>query len=133
MVSPTKQYRGNTFGFPLPGRLPPPIKDRRAAWQKILIHHHLVRYHHAKARASGCLANPGTTFYIERGRPFVSMSDYRDRHRSPEARIAVKLSRELTRLADDFPRFRLALNRLQHHVLVQVRSPRSKAYLLAPD
>lgn len=64
----------------------------------------------------------GSSFYIERGRPFVGMNEYRDRRRDPEARRAVKLSRELARLAADFPRFRLALNSLGHHVLTQVRS-----------
>jgi lambda repressor-like predicted transcriptional regulator len=68
----------------------------------------------------------GTGFYIARGRPFVTMKQYRERRRDPEAQIAVDLSRELTRLAGDFPRFRLALNQLQHHVLVQVRSPKWK-------
>lgn len=65
----------------------------------------------------------GSSFYIERGRPFLSTSDYRERRRDPEARQAVKLARELAKLAADFPRFRLAVNRLGHHVLTQVRSP----------
>jgi hypothetical protein len=55
------------------------------------------------------------------------MSEYRERRRAPEARVAVKLSRELGKLAADFPRFRLALNQLKHHVLIQVRSPTWKA------
>jgi hypothetical protein len=77
-----------------------------------------------RARSSGCT---GTSFYIARGLPFVTMREYRDRRRDPDARRAVQLSRELTKLANDFPRFRLALNRLQHHVLTQVRSPNWKA------
>src|SRR5262245_13914617 len=71
-------------------------------------------------RAAG---STGTGFYIARGLPFVTMRQYRERRRDPDAQHAVELSRELTRLADTFPRFRLALNQLQHHVLVQVRSP----------
>jgi hypothetical protein len=71
-------------------------------------------------RAAG---SAGTSFYIARGLPFVTMKQYRERRRDPDSQVAVELSRELTRLADSFPRFRLALNRLQHHVLVQVRSP----------
>jgi hypothetical protein len=54
------------------------------------------------------------------------MREYRERQRDPDSQLAVELSRELTRLADGFPRFRLALNRLQNHVLVQVRSPEWK-------
>lgn len=65
----------------------------------------------------------GTSFYIERGRPFQTMRDYRDRRREPEARKAVQLARQLAKLAGEFPRFRLALHRLQHHVLLQVRAP----------
>jgi hypothetical protein len=85
-----------------------------------------------KARAAG---SSGTGFYIARGRPFVTMKEYRDRRRDPDARVAVKLSNELTKLANDFPRFRLALNQLTHHVLVQVRSPawKSKAILKVLD
>jgi hypothetical protein len=59
--------------------------------------------------------------------PFVTMREYRDRRRDPDARVAVELSRELTRLADHFPRFKLAINKLNYHVLVQVRSPDWKA------
>jgi hypothetical protein len=69
----------------------------------------------------------GTGFYIARDRPFTGMNEYRDRRRDPDARRAVKLARELATLAAEFPRFRLALNRLQHHVLLQVRTPDSKA------
>jgi len=77
----------------------------------------------------------GTGFYIARGLPYLTMSDYRDRRRDPDSRTAVKLSRELTKLAGDFPRFRLALNRLTHHVLTQVRSPawKSRAILKTLD
>jgi hypothetical protein len=56
----------------------------------------------------------------------MSMRDYRERRRTPDARRAVELSRQLTKLASEFPRFKLELNRLQHHVLVQVRSPEWK-------
>jgi hypothetical protein len=77
-----------------------------------------------KHRAPG---SAGTGFYIARGRPFVTMKTYRERRRDPDSQIAVELSRELTRLADQFPRFRLSLNQLQHYVLVQVRSPQWKA------
>jgi hypothetical protein len=75
-----------------------------------------------RAAASG-----GTRFYVSRGLPYVTMSEYRERRRDPDARMAVQLSRTLGKLASDFPRFRLALNQLQHHVLVQVRSPAWKA------
>jgi hypothetical protein len=51
------------------------------------------------------------------------MRFYRERKRDTDSQRAVDLSRELTRLAGEFPRFRLSLNQLQHHVLVQVRSP----------
>jgi len=47
---------------------------------------------------------------------------YRDRRRSPADKEAAQLARELGRLAEEFSRFRAALFRLQHHVLVQVRS-----------
>jgi hypothetical protein len=69
----------------------------------------------------------GTGFYIARDRPFVGMNEYRDRRRQPDARVAVKLANQLAKLAGEFPRFRLSLNRLQHHVLMQVRSASWKA------
>lgn len=76
----------------------------------------------ARRRRRRKAGSAGSSFYIERGRPFVGMKEYRERRRDPEAQSAVKLSRELAHLAAEFPRFRLALNRLGHHVLTQVRS-----------
>ena len=78
-------------------------------------------------RARRGTGSAGTGFYVARGLPFKTMRQYRERRRDPDSQIAVELSRELTRLAANFPRFRLALNQLQHHVLVQVRSPDWKA------
>lgn len=77
----------------------------------------------------------GTAFYKTRGRSYTPMKEYRNRRRDPEARVAVKLAGELARLAAEFPRFRLSLNRLQHHVLLQVRTPlwKARAVLKALD
>lgn len=47
---------------------------------------------------------------------------YRDRRRSPEDKDSASLARDLAQLAEEFPRFRGSLNRLRHHVLVQMRS-----------
>lgn len=58
------------------------------------------------------------------------MREYRDRRRDPEARIAVQLSRELTRLAESFPRFKLILNSTNYRVLLQVRSTEAKARMV---
>jgi hypothetical protein len=90
-----------------------------------------MRFEVSPTRSQGparrAVGSTGTAFYIMRGRPFVTMRTYRERKRDPDSQIAVELSRELTRLADSFPRFRLALNQLQHRVLVQVRTPAWKA------
>jgi hypothetical protein len=72
----------------------------------------------------------GMAFYIQRNLPFVSVREYRERRRDPEAQLAVRLSRELVKLADDFPRFRLSINKFNFRVLLQARSPTSKAKLL---
>jgi hypothetical protein len=68
----------------------------------------------------------GTSFYKERGLPFVTMREYRDRRRSPDDRIAVSLANELTNLTHQYPRFQLFINQLHYKVLLQVRSPEWK-------
>lgn len=65
-----------------------------------------------EARAKRCRADSGTV--------------YRDRRRTPADRESAQLARKLGNLAEQFPRFRGSLCRLQHHVLVQVRSAQWK-------
>jgi predicted Rossmann fold nucleotide-binding protein DprA/Smf involved in DNA uptake len=75
----------------------------------------------ARAKRQG-----GRGFYADRNRPYQEQRkprhEYRDQHRSPEERKAAALGRQLAELAKTYPRYRGALNRLRHHVLVQARS-----------
>jgi hypothetical protein len=53
---------------------------------------------------------------------------YRDRRRSAVDRSSAKLGRDLEQLARENPRFRDPINRLRHHVLVQMRSEEWKCH-----
>jgi hypothetical protein len=70
----------------------------------------------------------GRGFYRDRDLPYQEPKrpgprhESRDARRSPDAREAAELGRELATLADKFTRFRGPINRLRHHVLVQARS-----------
>lgn len=68
----------------------------------------------------------GREFYRQQGRrpPGAEKSgtEKRDGRRAGDERAAAELGRELAALAEKFPRFRPAINKLQHHVLVQARS-----------
>lgn len=76
----------------------------------------------ARAKRSG-----GRGFYADRGRAYPRKAfEERDQHRTPEEREAAELGRDLAELAERFPRFRTSLNRVRHHVLIQVRSPKWK-------
>lgn len=92
---------------------PPPAQDDRPSRTAIAAEH-------KSRRAWG---GSGFSFYFVRGLPFVTRREYRERHRSQEAQRAVDLSRALRKLALEFPRFKPDINRLEHRVLVQVRSP----------
>lgn len=65
----------------------------------------------------------GRGFYEDRGLPYNdNRTEQRDRHRKPEEKEATALGRQLAELASKYPRFKTSLNRVRHHVLVQVRS-----------
>lgn len=68
----------------------------------------------------------GRDFYRRKGLPIPgrekSGNQKRDRRRSPDDQSSASLARDLAALAEQSPRFRDAINRLRHHVLVQARS-----------
>jgi len=70
----------------------------------------------------------GRGFYKDRGLPYKRKFEERDQCRSLEEREAAALGRALAELARKHPRFKKSLNRVRHHVLVQVRSPKWKRH-----
>jgi hypothetical protein len=69
----------------------------------------------------------GRGFYEDRGLPYSdNRTEQRDRRRKPEEKEATALGRSLAELASKYPRFKSSLNRVRHHVLVQVRSQQWK-------
>lgn len=68
----------------------------------------------------------GRRFYREKGQPQPTPdkpgTEYRDSVRTEDERESAALARALGELAKQYPRFEGKLFRLQHHVLIQVRS-----------
>lgn len=78
-------------------------------------------------QAPRVLRSGGRGFYEDRGLPYNdNRTEQRDRRRKPEEKEATALGRSLAELASKYPRFKSSLNRMRHHVLVQVRSPEWK-------
>jgi hypothetical protein len=69
------------------------------------------------------LRRGGLGFYSDRGRVYrFNRTHFRDQNRTPEAREACQLARQLLDLIKEHPRFKVRLEKLRRHVLFQNRS-----------